>query len=160
MWYCSSHRMNTTVESPLVMVRAEELPETMSSAEVVSLLAHEVAAQLGVDSSVVESAALLREESESTYVGRGMAVPHARVSGLPVAAMYVARARKGIPWGSSDARLIVFTAAAEERPEQYLQLLSAAMRWRLRIPGGEEALLSAEADDLSAGLREIVSALC
>lgn len=41
-----------------------------------------------------------------------------------------------------------------------MQLLSAAMRWRLRIPGGEEALLSAEADDLSAGLREIVSALC
>lgn len=160
MWYCSSRHMNTTVQSPLVMVRAEELPETMSSAEVVKLLAHELAVQLGADSSVVEAAALLREESEPTYVGRGMAVPHARVNGLSRAAMYVARARKGIPWGSGDARLIVFTAAAEERPEQYLQLLSAAMRWRLRFPGGEDALLSAAADDLSAGLREIVSALC
>lgn len=128
----------------------------MSSAEVVSLLAHEVAAQLGVDSSVVESAALVREESESTYVGRGMAVPHARVSGLPLAAMYVARSRKGIPWGGGEARLVVFTAAAEEQPEQYLQLLSAAMRWRLRFPGGEEALLAAAADDLTVGLREIV----
>lgn len=128
----------------------------MSSAEVVSLLAHEVAAQLGVDCSVVESAALVREESESTYVGRGMAVPHARVSALPVAAMYVARSRKGISWGGGEARLVVFTAAAEEQPEQYLQLLSAAMRWRLRFLGGEEALLAAAADDLTVGLREIV----
>ena len=52
--------MNTTDQSPLVMVRAEELPETMSSAELVSLLAHEVAAQLGVDGAVVAAAALLR----------------------------------------------------------------------------------------------------
>lgn len=137
------------------MVRAEELPETMSSAELVSLLAHEVAVQLGVDSSVVEAAALLREESEPTYVGRGMAVPHARVSGLPVAAMYVARSRRGIPWGDGVARLVVFTAAAEEKPELYLQLLSAAMRWRLGFPSGEEALLAADADDLSAGLRDV-----
>lgn len=149
--------MNTTVQSPLVMVRAEELPETMSSAEVVSLLAHEVAAQLGVDSTVVEAAALLREESEPTYVGRGMAVPHARVSGLPLAAMYVARSHKGISWGGGEARLIVFTAAAEEKPEQYLQLLSAAMRWRLRFPGGEEALLAADLNELLIGLKSAVS---
>lgn len=148
--------MNTTVESPLVMVRAEELPETMSSAEVVKLLAHELAVQLGADSSVVEAAAILREESEPTYVGRGMAVPHARVSGLPRAAMYVARARKGIHWGGGDARLIVFTAAAEERPEQYLQLLSAAMRWRLHFPGGEEALLTADSNELLPGLKSVV----
>lgn len=148
--------MNTTVQSALVMVRAEPLPETMSSAEVVSLLAHEVAAQLGVDSTVVEAAALLREESEPTYVGRGMAVPHARVSALPMAAMYVARSCKGISWGGGKARLVVFTAAAEEKPELYLQLLSAAMRWRLRFPGGEEALLAAAADDLTVGLRELV----
>ena len=156
MWYCSSRCMNTAVESPFLMVRAEELPETMSAAEVVRLLAHEVALPLGVDSAVVEVAAMLREESEPTYVGRGMAVPHARVSGSPAAAMYVARCRKGIPWGSGEARLIVFTVAAEEAPEQYLQLLSAAMRWRLRFPGGEEALLSATAADLAAGLRDVV----
>lgn len=149
--------MNTTVQSPLVMVRAEELPETMSSAEVVSLLAHEVAAQLGVDSAVVAAAALLREESEPTYVGRGMAVPHARVSGLPLAAMYVARSHKGISWGGGEARLIVFTAAAEEKPEQYLQLLSAAMRWRLRFPGGEEALLAVDLNELLIGLKSAVS---
>lgn len=149
--------MNTTVQSPLVMVRAEELPETMSSAEVVSLLAHEVAAQLGVDGVVVAAAALLREESEPTYVGRGMAVPHARVSGLPLAAMYVARSHKGISWGGGEARLVVFTAAAEEKPEQYLQLLSAAMRWRLRFPGGEEALLAADLNELLIGLKSAVS---
>lgn len=138
------------------MVRAEELPETISSAEVVKLLARELAVQLGADSSAVETAAILREESEPTYVGRGMAVPHARVSGLPLAAMYVARSRKGIPWGGGDARLIVFTAAAEERPEQYLQLLSAAMRWRLRFPGGEDALLAADSNELLPGLKTAV----
>ena len=129
----------------------------MSSAEVGRLLAPEVAAQLGVDSAVVAAAALLREESEPTYVGRGMAVPHARVSGLPLAAMYVARSHKGIFWGGGEARLVVFTAAAEEKPEQYLQLLSAAMRWRLRFPGGEEALLAADLNELLIGLKSAVS---
>lgn len=144
--------MNTTVESPLVMVRSEPLPERMSSAEVVSLLACEVAAQLGVDSAVMESSALLREAGEPTYVGRGMAVPHARVSGLPVAAVYVARSRGGIPWGGGEARLVVFTAAAEEKPELYLQLLSAVIRWRLRFPGGETALHALSPEALSVEL--------
>ncbi len=148
--------MKTTVESPLVMVRAEELPETMSSAELVRLLAHEVAAQLGVDSSVVETAALLREESEPTYVGHGMAVPHARVAGLPGAVAYVARSRAGIAWGSGTAQVVVFTAAPEEQPEVYLQMLSCAIRWRLRFPGGDEALLSAAPDELVAGLQDMI----
>lgn len=155
MWYCSSRRMNTTVESPLVMVRAEELPETMSSAEIVSLLAHEVAAQLGVDGSVVETAALLREESEPTYVGRGMAVPHARVAGLSGAAVYVARCRAGMSWGDGVAHLVVFTAAPEEHPELYLQMLAASTRWRLHFPGGEEALMAASPTELLSGLQTV-----
>lgn len=155
MCYCKSRRMNTTVESPLVMVRAEELPEKMTSAEVVSLLAREAAALIGVDSAVVEAAALLREESEPTYLGRGMAVPHARVSALPEAVVYVARSRQAIPWGGGEARLVVFTAAAEEKPEQYLQLLSAAVRWRLRFPGGDAALYSVTPDALLSELRRL-----
>ena len=145
--------MNTTVQSPLVMVRAEELPETMSSAEVVRLLAHEVAAQLGVDSTVVAAAALLREESEPTYVGRGMAVPHARVMDLQKSVVYVARCRAGIAWGDAAAQVVIFTAAPEEQPELYLQVLSRSIRWRLRFPGGEEALLSASPDELLADLQ-------
>lgn len=154
MCYCSSRCMNASLIKPVVMVRDEELPG-LSSVEMVSLLAGEVAALAGYDAAAVAESALLRELSEPTYVGRGMAVPHARVAGLPGAAVYVARSRAGISWGDGAAHLVVFTAAPEEQPELYLQMLAAAMRWRLRFPGGEESLLAASPAELLSGLQAV-----
>lgn len=144
--------MNTSLEKPIVIVREEDLPDGLSVA-MVSLLAGELAARAGYDAAAVESSARLREESEPTYVGRGMAVPHARVPGLPGAAVYVARSRAGVSWGEGVAHLVVFTAAPEECPELYLQMLAVATRWRMRFPGGEEALLSLTSAELLSSLR-------
>lgn len=147
--------MKTSPETPLVFVRSAELPADVSSVELVRLLAHEVAAMCGYDTCAVEASSCERELAEPTYVGHGMAVPHARVAGLPGAVAYVARSRAGIAWGSGTAQVVVFTAAPEEQPEVYLQMLSLAIRWRLRFPGGEEALLSAAPDELLAGLQDM-----
>ena len=146
--------MNTSLEKPIVMVRAEELP-VLSSVELVSLLAGELAAQAGYDAAPIAESARLRELSDSTYVGRGMAVPHARVTGLARAAVYVARSRAGVCWGDGVAHLVVFTAAPEEQPTLYLQMLAAATRWRMRFPGGEDALLAASPAELLSGLQAV-----
>ena len=154
MCYLYRRLMNTSLEKTLVMVREEELP-ILPAPEMVSLLAGELAAFAGFDAVAVEASACMREESESTYVGRGMAVPHARVAGLSRAAVYVARSRTGISWGEGVAHLVVFTAAPEEHPELYLQMLAAATRWRMRFPGGEEALLAASPAELLSGLQAV-----
>lgn len=81
--------------------------------------------------ALVESA-LAREAQEATYVGRGLAVPHARVAGLPGAAVYVASCEKGIAWPQQEADTVVLLAVPDEAPELYLQLLSKTMRWRMK----------------------------
>ena len=78
------------------------------------------------------SSALEREELESTYVGRGLAVPHARVEGLPQAAVYIARCETAIGWPDDAADTIILLAVPAEQPELYLQLLSKVMRWRMK----------------------------
>lgn len=78
------------------------------------------------------ASALERESMEPTYVGRGLAVPHARVEGLPAAAVYLAACECSIPWPQESADTVVLLAVPAERPDLYLQLLSKLMRWRMK----------------------------
>ncbi len=79
-------------------------------------------------------AAMEREYCEPTFLGKGMALPHARVAGLAQAGVCIAHAPAGIPWHDNRAQLIVFLAVPQEAPELYLQLMSKLVRWRLRLP--------------------------
>lgn len=88
----------------------------------------------------VAESALGREALESTYVGRGLAVPHARICGLPEAGVYIARCDPGIPWPDEAARLVVLLVVPEEAPGLYLQLLSHIMRWRMKGGSDPESL--------------------
>lgn len=73
-----------------------------------------------------------REALEPTYVGRGLAVPHARVEGLPAAAAYIAKCECSIPWPEEAADTVVLLAVPADKPDLYLQLLSKLMRWRMK----------------------------
>jgi mannitol/fructose-specific phosphotransferase system IIA component (Ntr-type) len=69
-------------------------------------------------------AVLERERLMPTYLGRGLAVPHARVEGLPKPLLIFAQAADGVPVpGRSDpARLcfIVLTPASSPRDQARL----------------------------------------
>lgn len=147
--------MSPLIQDSVVMVREEMLPPMKDAIDVVRLLARELAEAVKADAAEVERSAVEREQLEPTYVGRGMAVPHARIAGLPCAAVYVARCPAGIPWPDEVARVVVFTAAPEESPNVYLQLLAGVTRWRLRYPGGEKALLGDAPAELLEVLKEI-----
>ncbi len=124
-------------DSPLLLVREAELP-ALGREDTIALLAEELAARLPCAAAVLRDSALEREASEPTYLGKGMALPHARVAGLERSGICVAHAAAGITWHGEKAQLIVFLAVPEEAPELYLQLLSRLLRWRLGLP--EDAL--------------------
>ena len=123
--------MNTT---PILITEREiALPAEQGHHGSISLLCRELAAiHFTQQAEALTASALEREALEPTYVGRGLAVPHARVAGLPAAAVYVAHCTSPIPWPEEQADTVILLAVPAEQPELYLQLLSKIMRWRMK----------------------------
>ncbi len=118
----------------LIHVCAEEL-HAADCREAISHMAGSFARQAGLpDATPLIDSAMQREYCEPTYLGKGMALPHARVAGLAGAGVCIAHSAAGIPWHGERAHLIVFLAVPEEAPELYLKLMSRIVRWRLRLP--------------------------
>lgn len=93
-----------------------------------------------------------RELVESTYIGMGLAIPHARVQGLQRAALYAAFSPGGIPWPHEEARLISLLIVPWEAPEMHLQLLSRLVRWRKGLTEAEACALAESPDKLEVSL--------
>ena len=93
-------------------------------------MAHEVAHLLGTPEAAdsICQSALRREEEECTLVGRGLAVPHARVKGLPHATVYTAHCPSGLPWPEDAAEVVALLVVPEEDPDLHLTLLSTLIR--------------------------------
>ncbi len=78
-----------------------------------------------------------REQMMTTGVGNGLGLPHIRVNNIPEPIIIVGVCKEPIAdYQSQDdqpVRLIVYIMAADERPEEYLQLLGSVSR-KLRNP--------------------------
>lgn len=140
----------------LVWVRAEELPAGCGHADMVRLLAGELAVLTGWSKRTLVNTALDREAQESTYLGYGLAIPHARVFGLTQPAVYLARSTAGVDWDGSAARLVFLVVVPEECPEWHLQLLSRIVRWRQKGGLTEDEMVSMPAEELANALRELL----
>ncbi len=117
----------------LITVQPEEL-HAHDWQDALCQMAGRLADHAGLPSArLLVDSAMQREDCEPTYLGKGMALPHARVEGLPCAGICVAHSVAGIPWHESQARLIIFLAVPEEAPELYLHIMSRLVRWRLRL---------------------------
>jgi mannitol/fructose-specific phosphotransferase system IIA component (Ntr-type) len=122
----------------------------------VRLLAGELAGLTGWSKRSLIQTALDREAQDSTYLGYGLAIPHARVFEIPQPAVYLARSSAGVNWQGSAARLVFLVVVPEECPEWHLQLLSRIVRWRQKSGLTEDEMLSIPADELAAALRELL----
>lgn len=140
----------------LVWVRKEELPMGEPHVELVRLLAGELAELTGWRKRTLVNTALDREAQDSTYLGYGLAIPHARVFGLTQPAVYLARSTPGVDWQGCPARLVFLIVVPEECPEWHLQLLSRIVRWRQKSGLTEDEMVSMPADKLTATLRELL----
>ena len=100
--------------------------EAESMIEAIRLtLARVPAAELPLTKEVILPAVLERERLASTYLGRGLAMPHARLLGITKPVVVVARSTKGIPVGVGSERakllFILLTPAGQPRTHQRLQ---------------------------------------
>lgn len=148
--------MDEQADQILLRVRTELLPEGADREQTLRLLAQDAAET--IDGSVVAEGiyadACDREQVESTYIGMGLAVPHARVQGLSRACVYMGFSQAGIPWPHEEAHLIALLVVPWENPELHLQLLSRLVRWRRCITEAETCALAESADKLLVSLDE------
>ncbi len=140
----------------LVWVREDELPTGVAHVELVRLMAGELAELTGWRKRTLVNTALDREAQDSTYLGYGLAIPHARVFGLTQPAVYLARSTSGVDWQGCPARLVFLIVVPEECPEWHLQLLSRIVRWRQKSGLTEDEMVSMPAAQLTATLRELL----
>ena len=134
----------------LVWVREEELPAGQSHVELVRLLAGELAGLTGWRKRTLVNTALDREAQDSTYLGYGLAIPHARVFEISQPAVYIARSTAGVDWQGCPARLVFLVVVPEECPEWHLQLLSRIVRWRQKSGLTEDEMVAMPAAELTA----------
>ena len=107
--------------------------------------------RLGRSGEVGDGAAFLAEVSRrealgTTAVGRGVAIPHARIEGLERIFMAIGRLAKGIDFGAEDGqsvRLLFLLAAPEEHAAEYLKVL-ARLSKMLKENGLRKKLLKAK----------------
>ena len=114
-----------------------------------NMLAEEVVrCHPGVDRDQLISRLLEREKAGSTGIGRGVAVPHATIEGLPETLCMIARLPGGIDFGAIDqkpVRLVFLLVSPPGEIGLHVRLLARIARLLKR---GE--LLSAVEGDVSA----------
>ena len=109
---------------------------------------HEIAQQL-VGHPAIENfdgfyrELLARDRLDTTSLGYGFAVPHARTEHVKDIVLAVGRSQAGIPFeGGDDVHMIFMLGTPKNRPGDYLQILSILCRL-LKNPLNREAFLSA-----------------
>lgn len=131
--------------------------EVRDKAQLLAEVARRAADAAGLDSNAVLTALNAREELGSTGVGHGVAVPHARIAGLPRLLGLFARLAYPVDFAAIDDQpvdlvfLMLIPAAAGN---EYLAALSAVSR-RLR---DREVVRRLRAADGAAVLYELLVA--
>ena len=136
--------------------------------DVLRLLSAEAAGRLGRPEREVLGALAARERLGSTALGRGVALPHARLAGNSPPLALLARLRRPVDFEARDDEpvdLVILVLWPEASPEGFLPALSSivgALRdpqvprrlRRARTPGEAAALLRRDAASPPAGRAE------
>jgi PTS system nitrogen regulatory IIA component len=100
-------------------------------AQLLGELARRAAAALSLEQSVLLRALQAREQLGSTGLGRGFALPHARLPGLPRIFALLARLGRAIDYEAVDDKpvdLVVLLLTPESAASQHLATLAALSR--------------------------------
>ena len=90
-------------------------------------IASTIAAGFGADPTALSQALWAREQTGSTAIGEGVAIPHGRVASVPGIIGCFARSRAGIPFDARDGKpsqLFFALVAPESSAAQYLKALA------------------------------------
>jgi len=99
-----------------------------SQDELLQVMSVKVADRTGMDQQMVHHEIKLREEQMSTAMGRGIAIPHARLDGLEKSYMFVFHSEHGLEWDSPDGNpvnFVVLVITPKTSPNAQIQILQA-----------------------------------
>ncbi len=113
------------------IVLADEVVLDVQNSEKIAVIKE--LAQILIDKNIVTnpdeffSAILRRENLESTGIGQGVAIPHARSSAVKNIAIVFGRSKAGVDFSSLDGQpsyLIFLIAAPEDKKTEYIMTLA------------------------------------
>lgn len=84
-----------------------------------------------LDRKTILQGIMKREELESTGFGNGIAVPHARIDGVPSLTIFVGVYRKGVEFDSLDGKpvnLIFLILAPKSKTKLYITILAKLIK--------------------------------
>lgn len=103
----------------------------------------------------IKNAVLLREETQTTYLDHGLAVPHGRTSALNSMHVTVGISPEGILWpdSSQNARLIVMLGVPTAMVTGYLTAMQKLLRWHKNAALGPHGEWTGDEASLLAALQ-------
>lgn len=107
---------------------------------------------------LLAEAAIAREESVSTLLEDGLAVPHARTGVLDRIAVAAAFVPGGMAWPEEEnrAELVLFLGVPSALVTEYLALIRHIILWYKRLPAGERPSLLGDAARLREELQHVI----
>ena len=116
-------------------------------------LAHVLAANSAVhDSAALVDAVIAREAQAPTYLGGGVAMPHARTSAVDRLVIAVGLSHEGLNWGSREemARLVFLVGIPRNNEDGYLDVVRRITQVVRRLEWLEEAMTCRDSAALAA----------
>lgn len=103
----------------------------------------------------IRNAVLLREETQTTYLDHGLAVPHGRTSALDSMQVTVGISPEGVLWpdGDRNAHLIVMLGVPTAMVTGYLTTMQKLLRWHKNAPLGPHGEWTGDEASLLASLQ-------
>lgn len=104
----------------------------------------------------IKNAVLLREETQTTYLDHGLAVPHGRTTALDSMYVTVGISPEGICWpnDSQNAHLIVMLGVPTTMVTGYLTTMQKLLRWHKNAPLGPNGEWMGDEASLQASLQQ------
>lgn len=138
-----------TIRTGLVSKKKKEV-----IAELVGCLAE---AGLVSDEKSLLKAVLAREKIQSTGLGGGVAIPHARAEHIQRIAMAVGRYESGVDFAAMDKKpvhLVFLVAAPARAARPYIQTVAKVARLMKTLPYKERMLKAADGNEIAKLIKE------
>lgn len=129
--------------------------QARSKRSVLALIATQLAMQAGLRSGEVQAALLRRERLGPTFIGNGVALPHARIKGLSRPEVVLARLRDPVSPRTPNGEIVDLVLAILWPAHQSGFVPTLARSWRLlRRPGlADDLRRSGSAEEICALIR-------
>lgn len=109
------------------------------------------------DAQVLKDAVWTREQTRTTGIGHGVAIPHGRCAGVAGIVMAVGKPPEPIEFGAIDGkpvRLIILLASAPDRNSDHIQALARVSRLMMSADLRERLYSATSSDELFALIKD------